>query len=99
VEAFLLCGASNKADGQAFNLGGGRPYSVLEFVKNLLEVCRSGSYRLVPFPEERERIDIGGVYSSYDKIKQSLGWLPKTNLKAGLVQTIEYFRQNREHYW
>ena len=99
VEAFLLCGASDKANGQAFNLGGGRPYTILEFVKILLELCQSGSYRIVPFPEERARIDIGGVYSSYNKIKHSLGWSPRTNLKTGLARTIDYFKQNKANYW
>ncbi len=99
VDAFLRCGASARADGQAFNLAGERPYTFLEFVETLLRVCGSGSYRLVPFPEERGRIEIGSIYSSCDKIKHSLGWSPRTDLETGLARTIDYFRQNRAYYW
>jgi len=99
VDALLLAVASEKVDGQVFNLGGEKPYTLLEFVQILLEVCHSGSYRLTPFPEERKRIDIGNAYSSYAKIKNNLGWSPKISLEAGLSQTVEYFRQNKAYYW
>jgi UDP-glucose 4-epimerase len=99
VDAFLLCGVSDKTDGQVFNLGGEKPYTLLEFVELLLRLCQSGSYRIVTFPAERKRIDIGSVYSNYDRIKDSLGWLPNTHLETGLTQTINYFRQNKAHYW
>jgi len=99
VDAFLLCGASEEAIGQVFNLGGEKPYSLLEFVILLLRICGSGSYKIVPFPEERKRIDIGSVYSSYDKIKRDLGWYPGTHLEAGLARTVDYFKKNRVNYW
>jgi len=99
VDAFLLCGVSDKTDGQVFNLGGEKPYTLLEFVELLLRLCQSGSFRTVTFPAERKRIDIGSVYSNCDRIKHSLGWLPKTHLETGLTQTVNYFRQNKAHYW
>ena len=99
VEAFLLCGISDMTDGEIFNLGGETPYTILQFVELLLRLCPGGSYKCVPFPEERRRIDIGGVYSSYDKIKDSLGWSPGIHLEEGLVRTIDYFKQNKNHYW
>lgn len=99
VDAFLLCGVSDKTDGQVFNLGGEKPYTLLEFVQLLLRLCQSGSYRIAAFPAERKRIDIGSIYSNYDRIKNCLGWLPNTHLETGLTQTIDYFRQNKAHYW
>jgi len=99
VDALLLAAVSEKANGEVFNLGGEKPYALLELVQLLLEVCHSGSYRLTPFPEERKNIDIGSVYSSYTKIKDSLGWSPKTSLEIGLSQTVEYFKQNKAYYW
>ena len=99
VDALLLAAASEKADGQVFNLGGERPYTLLEFVQTLLKVCGSGSYKIVPFPEERKRIDIGSVYSSYSKIKKILNWSPKVSLEEGLKQTMGYFKRNRVYYW
>lgn len=99
VEAFLLAGADPAADGGFFNVGGMGPTSLKEFVEILLEVVGSGSYRLVPFPAEKRAIDIGSVYSDYSKIRRVLQWEPRTSLREGLAQTVEFYRQHREHYW
>ena len=60
VEAFLLAGASAKADGEVFNVGGEPPVSLAELAGLLVELAGAGSWRLVPFPDERRTIDIGG---------------------------------------
>jgi len=97
--AFLLAGASEKAAGQVFNLGGEKPYTLKEFVEILLKVCHSGSYKITPFPEERKRIDIGSIYSSDAKIRDILNWSPKIPLEKGLIQTVHYFEEYKAYYW
>jgi len=57
-----------------------------------------GSYRLVPFPEERRRIDIGSFESDYGRIRRELGWRPTVTLREGLGRTLEFFERNREVY-
>jgi UDP-glucose 4-epimerase len=99
VEAFLLAAASEQADGRIFNLGGRRPISHLELVETLVAASGSGRYRLVPWPPERKRIDIGDVYSSYHLIQETLGWEPRTDLREGLEATAAFYRNYKEHYW
>ena len=99
VEAFLLAGASNAVNGEVFNLGGTRPVSLLEIVDTLIDLCPEASYRLVPFPEDKKRIDIGDYYGDYSKIETMLGWKPQVSLRDGLDDAIEFYRQNKEHYW
>jgi hypothetical protein len=72
VEALLASAYRPESDGEVFNLGGERPYSLREFVEILLTVVGGGSYALVPFPEDRRRIDIGSYYGDYSKIKRVL---------------------------
>lgn len=98
VRAFLLAAASEEANGQVFNLGG-EPFSLLEVAKLLIELSPQASYRLVLFPPEKKRIDIGDYYGDYRKIKALLGWEPKVPLREGLKRTIEFYRQYKEHYW
>jgi UDP-glucose 4-epimerase len=98
VDAFLRAGAMPASDGQIFNLGGDAPLSLLDLVKLLLEVSGGGSYRLVPFPEERKRIDIGDFHADTRKVRSTLGWEPKVPLPRGLAETVAYYRACREHY-
>lgn len=99
VEALLLVGASPAADGQIYNLGGDEPISLLDLARLMIELNGGGRYRLVPFPPERKRIDIGDYQGDYTKIRTQLGWRPKVSLREGLARTLAYYRQWKEHYW
>jgi len=98
VDAFLRAGATDASDGQAFNLGGDEPTALLELAGLLVELAGRGRVRLVPFPEERKKIDIGDFYADASKIKRALGWQPNTKLRPGLEQTLAYYRQHKEQY-
>jgi UDP-glucose 4-epimerase len=98
VDAFLRAGASDAADGQAFNLGGEAPIALKDVVALLIELAGQGSFRLVPFPEERKRIDIGDFYADTGKIQAALGWRPRVPLRQGLSETLAYYRAHKEHY-
>ena len=98
VDAFLRAGAMDAADGQVFNLGGEAAVSLLELTQLMIEIAGGGSYRLIPFPPERKRIDIGDFHADTTKIRQTLGWSPTIGLRDGLTRTIEYYQRNREHY-
>jgi len=99
VEALLLAGASEAAEGEVFNLGGSEPISLAELASELISLTGRGSLRSVPFPPERQLIDIGNSYSSSAKIETMLDWKPRTPLREGLARTIEFYQNNREHYW
>ncbi|MAG44557.1 NAD-dependent epimerase [bacterium] len=99
VSAILLAAASNKANGEIFNLGGKRAYSLKEFTEILIKVAGQGSYKFIPWPKEKKRIDIGDYYSDWKKIKKMLGWKPKVSLEQGLKQTLDYYRQHHKHYF
>ena len=98
VDAFLRAGASAEADGKVLNLGHPEPISLLDLVKLLLDVAGGGSFTLVPFPEERKRIDIGDFYADISLAKATLGWEPATSLREGLRLTVDYYRRHKQHY-
>jgi len=99
VEAMLLAGASEESEGEVFNLGGEEPVALSDLADELISLTGRGSVRLVPFPTERQLIDIGNAHSSYKKIEAALGWRPKTTWREGLARTIEFYREHRQHYW
>jgi UDP-glucose 4-epimerase len=99
VEAFLLAMASDKANGEVFNLGGRERLSIFQVAERIVGLCGSGSIEKVSFPEEKKKIEIGSVYSDYSKIRERLGWQPKIGFEEGLKATIEYYRKFKNNYW
>lgn len=99
VEAFLMVAVNEKADGEVFNLGDSNPTSLLDFVTILLDITGTGSFKIVPFPEEKKKIDIGDYYGNYDKITKTIGWEPTTLLREGLEKTVAFYKENKQHYW
>ncbi|KAB2832682.1 MAG: NAD-dependent epimerase/dehydratase family protein [Candidatus Brocadia sp.] len=99
VDALLIAAINPKADGEVFNLGSTEYINLKNLAALLVEIFGEGTYEIVPFPSDLKTIDIGDYYSNYTKINQSLGWSPCILLKYGLKQTLEYYIQNRTHYW
>jgi UDP-glucose 4-epimerase len=98
VEAFLIAATSERADGEIYNLAASPPISLLELAKLMISIAGSGSLRMVPFPPEKQRIDIGSYYGSCEKITRELGWQAKTALADGLAQTLRYYGEHAKHY-
>jgi UDP-glucose 4-epimerase len=98
VDAFLRAGASDAATGEVMNLGGERPVSLLDLVELMIRLAGRGSYRLVPFPPERKKIDIGDFYADTSKVRRILGWAPRVALEEGLARTFAYYEQHKERY-
>ena len=97
--ALLLAGLSEEAEGDVYNLGHPQNVSLAEIANELIKITGRGAVVGVPFPPERQLTDVGNCYCSSKKIEQLLGWKPKTGLKEGLRRTIEFYQQNRKHYW
>ncbi len=109
TESFLLVGASDKANGESFNLGSGKRVKFIDLVKLIIKVAGTGQpeadpplaerYKLIPWDKERKGIDVGDFLADYSKIEKLLGWSPKVNLEEGLKQTVDFYRKNKSYYW
>src|SRR2546428_4408846 len=98
VDGFLAAGASEKANGQVFNIGGSSVVSLKQLADLLIEVHGGGQYVMRSFPPDRQRIDVGDYYANFDLIRSKLGWQPKIPLRQALAETLEYYRDNLQHY-
>jgi UDP-glucose 4-epimerase len=98
VDALLCVAAADEANGQVYNLGGDEPINLLHLAQLLTEIAGKGSYRLVPWPDSRKRIDIGDYYGDYRKIRSKLGWRPRVSLAEGLRRSLAYYEEHAEHY-
>jgi UDP-glucose 4-epimerase len=98
VDALLRVAVLPELNGQVFNVGSPFIHSVGEVAELAVELAGSGSFRLIPFPEEKKRIDVGSVACDYTAMTRATGWLPKTSLRAGMARTIEYYRPRLAAY-
>lgn len=98
IEAFLLVAASEKADGQLFNLGGETQISLKNLAELLVEINGGGDFVVRDYPAERKGIDIGDYYADFSKIRSALGWEPKIPLRDALKATLDFYREHLAHY-
>ncbi|MCO5144101.1 MAG: NAD-dependent epimerase/dehydratase family protein [Oligoflexia bacterium] len=99
TEALCLASINKKTEGQIYNLGSEEVVSLSTLAKYLIEVNQSGECKKIPFPEDRKSIDIGDYYSNHQNFTNLTGWEPKTNLKNGLKNTLDFYKSNKSQYW
>jgi UDP-glucose 4-epimerase len=100
VDAFLAAALTKEAYGKALNVGGQEPVSLFDVARLCQEVAgEGGAAHTVPWPPEREKIDIGSIYVSHDRLTALTGWAPEVDLRTGLTRTFAFYREHGAHYW
>jgi CDP-glucose 4,6-dehydratase len=94
VAAYLLIAEAldgEKARGEAFNAGGGRPHAVREVVEL---ICRIAGSNVEPDIRGAgtPRGEIDRQYVDTTKLRELTGWQPQVGLEEGLRRTVEWYR-------
>jgi UDP-glucose 4-epimerase len=98
ISAMLMAAISDETNGEVYNLGGPEPLNLRDLATLLIKLHGKGSFQVIPFPEDRQPIDIGNYYADYSKIRNALNWSPAMPLDVGLTKTLEYYYKNFQHY-
>jgi nucleoside-diphosphate-sugar epimerase len=98
VDAFLHVAAEPSTVGGTYNLGGRVPLTLREVADVLVDAAGTGSYRVVPLPEEAAAIDIGDYAGDYSALTAATGWEPRVELRDGLERTLDFFRKHAATY-
>ncbi len=86
VEAVLASMKSDDAEGEIFNIGSGKPSSINELAKTILELAGVD----LEIRHEKPRAgDIKDSYADISKAKKFFGYEPKVSLKDGLRGLLE----------
>jgi UDP-glucose 4-epimerase len=99
ADALLLAAATEDTNGEVYNIGSGEPVSVLETLKAIIDIAGKGKFKLVQFPEDKKKIEVGDYYADHSKFSKATGWTPSTSFKNGLEKTIKYYEKNKKYYW
>ena len=76
-----------------YNIGSGKGVLFSDVAQMIIDECGSGQYNLVPFPKELEPFEIGSFYFDISKIKNELGWIPKTNITEGIKKMVTFYKK------
>jgi UDP-glucose 4-epimerase len=98
VECLLLTARSAEAPGEVFNVGNDERLSLRAIAEAVVAAAGAGSIESVPWPHDRDAIDIGSYYGDSSKAKRLLGWEPRTSFADGITKTIEFYRSHRSRY-
>lgn len=99
VDSMCMSTVSDDVNGEIFNLGAQGPINLKDTAELLIKININGIYELVPFQEDRKKIDIGDYYADYRKIRAKIGWQPQILLTEGLRRTINYYCEIGKYYW
>jgi len=98
VDAFVRAALTPATNQDVFMIGSGVETVFLDMVKYVIDAVGTGSYVHVPFPPERESIDIRKFAVTFDKFHQATGWRPDIDLQTGVQKTVEFYREKLPLY-
>ncbi len=92
IDGYLAMACQEGIDGRTFDIGSGALVAVSEVVEQLSNiidpVIRPSFGSVTDRPMERIRV------ADVEKTYETLGWRPKTTLKEGLTQTVDWYQKN-----
>jgi UDP-glucose 4-epimerase len=98
VDAFVRASICPAADNGIFFIGSGVESYFLDMVKQVILAVGQGNYVHIPFPPERESIDIRKFVVTYEKFNRTTGWRPHVDLATGVQRTADFYRDKLERY-
>lgn len=99
VEGFINISKTDKLNGEVTNIGNGTEISIKELALEIARLCdvkiklRVSSERKRPLLSEVKRL-----LCDNSKIVKNTKWRPRYSLEQGLLQTIEWIKQNIHFY-
>ena len=98
LDALLIAATEKNAVGKVYNLGAPDPLSLEDTAKIMCHRIEGSDYQMIPFPEDRKAIDVGDFICDYSAFRNQFGWEPKVNFEEGIQRSLEYFKNEIEHY-
>lgn len=99
AEAFIKIAKSDKTIGEVINAGSNYEITIGDTVKKIIDII--GKDVKIICDEERirpEKSEVNRLWADNTKIKELTGWAPNYNIDEGLAETVEWIKNNLQHY-
>ena len=99
VEGFIKAAETPQAVGQVINLGTGREISIGDVAGTILRMLGKD----LPILTDNERVrpdnsEVDRLCADNNRARAILGWEPRFTFEEGLGRTIEWIKENNEHF-
>jgi len=98
IQALLIASQDSNCFGKVFNLGSEEKVSLLQLANMMRNIHGSGEIKIMAYPPERKKIDIGDYHSSFRRFKDTTGWEPAITLEQTLRRTLDYYSDHLSIY-
>jgi nucleoside-diphosphate-sugar epimerase len=71
---------------------------LLQLANMMRNIHGSGEIKIMAYPPERKKIDIGDYHSSFRRFKDTTGWEPAITLEQTLRRTLDYYSDHLSIY-
>lgn len=99
AEAFIKVAESDKTIGEVVNAGSNYEISIGDLTKKIIKII--GNEVEIVCDEERMRptnSEVNRLLAENSKIKKLTGWCPQYTLDKGLIETVEWIKNNMKIY-
>ena len=99
VEGYFLAATVPAAVGQTINLGSGREISIRDLAQLIAKIVGK-PIQIETEPQRRrpENSEVERLLASNARAEKLLGWKPRVSLEDGLKLTVDWLRDNLQHY-
>jgi UDP-glucose 4-epimerase len=98
VDCLERAALSADAPGEIFNVGNDERLSLGAIAEAVVHAAGAGRVEHVPWPPDRDAIDIGSYFGDSSKAKRMLGWVPRTTFAEGIARTLAFYRARPQWY-
>jgi dTDP-L-rhamnose 4-epimerase len=88
VQANILAMTSSNADYESFNVGTGRPTTILDIASNIMELYKKNLP--IEITNTYRKGDIRHCIADISKIKNKLGFMPKVSFQSGMEELVTW---------
>ncbi len=93
VQALLLAGLSDEADGDIFNVGSGSGLSFLQMAEVIVAAVTGASLQYVDWPADAAQVETGDFVADTSRIRSCLGWKASIPFSGGIEDVVARYRQ------
>jgi len=99
ISAIQKAAVAKKAEGQIFNIGGGKEYTVGEIVEKSIKITKSDISLKWGSEDKKRKFDTTVRWiANINKSKKMLKWEPSHSLEDGILKTYKWYKKNSYLY-